>query len=625
MDLSKVFDDKPIEIFETLINGSLKMNRYQTQKKTSDLIQSKQCYLIDENENKNFNTPDENFVAYDEKLFNEIKEKYAFWITEESRKDVPSLAYYQYRSCQYKELINHKNIDQLEKIGEYQYASNGVFFLKFKNEEKIAFACKFPDPSIETLWSFTQENLIGLQVINEGRKFLPNFAYTYGMKTCDLFQENYCGLNILRDEEYKKYAPVIFMEYIENMISLSDWLDNNIEDFTKNLRSTFLQIFNALDLLKSLTSVFHHGDLHESNIFIKKLDHYTYIPIYHFNEGLLVHIEYLLTKYIVYIIDFEYSVILDYVTMVRLLNEYKTSEYEGRNSEEIKRLFMTNYLFLGKKQENIHDVIRIFEALKRDIFRAKKKDPENQKFRGIEIIFEQVFAYISNTPYIPNENLDYYSKYQNKNKETIKERKTYGDMLRFFKTDTLSVYSSDPILLTPSQIYSDSRLSKIENTICQNEKCYISLERDIKFNQNLFYPINVTLIKEFFKNRKQEIHDLLDQLSSYRGQRQSSSLSIQVNYYRAFKTYMKNEKDCILYIFLDKKDEYNPTILTVQYPRETNVSKLYRDFEYLLHMSGFKHFSIELIKTEGNIILNKENQDNLALEDKDMIKIFIWK
>lgn len=183
---------------------------------------------------------------------------------------------------------------KLRRIGENSVYGN-VFVTDFPDQNNL-FLFKIKSNYNDSDYINIHEYFIG-NILNESRKDIPNFVYTYGSFDCTAAIEpnnvfSYCK----KSENTVRY---IILENITNSTSLYNYIMDGCSTF--EFMNVFLQIIYALNYANQRWDYTHY-DLHADNILIKKYDFYFYIR-YDTENG----VEYLYTNTIAYIIDFGYS------------------------------------------------------------------------------------------------------------------------------------------------------------------------------------------------------------------------------------------------------------------------------------------------------------------------------
>lgn len=512
------------------------------------------------------------------------------------------------KSCYFDKNINTLDPEKYKKHLSYQKSSlagiNATFFLKYKDDQtdKILFICKYsPNQKLEVQQEYTHETFVGLQLINVARQFLPNFPFTYGKQNCSLFNNEYCPIN---DKSITAEIPVLFTEYIGNSVTLASFYKNQYIEFAKYAQQLFLQLFNALNLLKSLSGVYQHGDLHWKNILIKKLNHYTYIPIYEFENDLPKKVTYLLTRYVLYIIDFERSSIFDYESLMRISKE-EVTEYRGMEVKDIKRLFISTYIQLTNKiiKDNI-DIERVLSIYVNNYSKKNKSDliPIFTQKMGevLELVIHQK---------------DY----------------TFKNMLDFISSNTFDERMEVPLLFNNFNIDIDPVLSTVSNSVCLNHRCNVNIQEFYKKRELLesssFYPIELFKMKKYFEERQQNINNAIMKLKSAIYPTTIVPI-LDITYYRAFLNYVMNNNEVLVTLFL-KKDRFPNTkyfCIDYQYRSLVEIMRIYYDINQVMDLSGIKKFTVTIHKMLDKVIfpVNHETmKKKIYLNEGDMIQIDI--
>lgn len=153
-----------------------------------------------------------------------------------------------------------------------------ILFSNLMNGDKKLLTFKYQEKEI------LQELIVGLKCINQLRKVIPTFVWTYGYTTCNMpyiingktFQPCRNPTNYTEYVKTPKYIGII-TEYIDGD-SLYDYL---VQDLTKDkFLSMILTVLYSLKYANESYG-FVHWDLHYSNVMMRKLsqdNNYIYLP-----------------------------------------------------------------------------------------------------------------------------------------------------------------------------------------------------------------------------------------------------------------------------------------------------------------------------------------------------------
>lgn len=165
---------------------------------------------------------------------------------------------------------------------------------------------KVPQKSDYKYDSIPHEAIVGIGCLNEVRKYVPNFAYTYsyGMATLPLDDKimidkdkNVLSWNI--NDKNSCMRSYIVMENVVNSIELYEFINNDNINY-KDIVICYLQLFNALRVAYDMFN-YIHCDLHPDNILVRKFSEPVRVPI---RNGEIY------TKYVPYIIDYGRNIVL---------------------------------------------------------------------------------------------------------------------------------------------------------------------------------------------------------------------------------------------------------------------------------------------------------------------------
>ena len=156
------------------------------------------------------------------------------------------------------------------------------------------------------------EAYVGLKYINEAKRYIPNFLYTYSYSECSkpfISNENKLLSWCNKTGTEKNLYPYVTKEFPLNSIKLIDFLNqSNPEDIVK-LNHIIIQYRNALVVAKGVSGNFKLSTVNLSNLRVLNLDMPIDIPIYEYRESLLksaqnlIPIKSLKTNIILYIDD----------------------------------------------------------------------------------------------------------------------------------------------------------------------------------------------------------------------------------------------------------------------------------------------------------------------------------
>lgn len=142
------------------------------------------------------------------------------------------------------------------------------------------------------------EAFVGLYCINELRRHLPNFMFTYGYTQCS-------GYSPIQKRKLCSQSGSISHLILENIMNSSSiyrfikksFIDEEIT--STDIIKIFAQLFGALKLAQEKFN-FKHGDLHLGNILIREFKEEIAVSVYLGNGRFAT----ILTQYVPYIIDF---------------------------------------------------------------------------------------------------------------------------------------------------------------------------------------------------------------------------------------------------------------------------------------------------------------------------------
>lgn len=200
----------------------------------------------------------------------------------------------------------------------------------------------------DILYDTVHESLIGLYM-NEIRKYLPNFVYTYDVAPCDFMRTNlseeivdFCGPN--NNNNYYIITEKINGKTLRDLLSGVDKFDSG--DFIDIL----LQISNALGIANVLYG-FTHYDLHYENVMVIT-NNGIRIPLYDIydNNSIIGYIE---PKYIPVIIDYGYSCVNE-----KNIGKFGMYNLDYNISPHINPMYDISRLIYTLHDENIPDNIK---------------------------------------------------------------------------------------------------------------------------------------------------------------------------------------------------------------------------------------------------------------------------
>lgn len=412
------------------------------------------------------------------------------------------------------------------------------------------------------------ECLCGLELVNECKYLLPNYPETYGLGYCDINKENGepKSCRNINKNNISQDAPVVFIQYLRDSFPLGKFLRTDKETFNKiygkvlsfaerqnilieNIRGIYLQIFNALNILKMMNGCYTHYDLHDSNILLRKLDDYVYVPIYIFEGKVLKQINYLKTNYIAHIIDFGFNTFLSYETLLDEVNKNST-KYYGKTVDQIRKEFIFgNIEFWGRDDSKIEDQeFDIFKILGFSSF-SYNESTHDTEFSQKETILEffghmykllyknyskgikvlnsaNKFTYV-NTKDTAINVMRNYLKYSLTNRESYFQKPmgdnygiSYNDFVLFLSNiNQLGNYNVE--IYTENEILNDQNKMQIPTAVCLGGSCAqeeinnqfkrVYQGENIKLTQ--FYPSLLNEIRDFFIRRDDAIKRMLIFLS----------------------------------------------------------------------------------------------------------------
>jgi len=414
------------------------------------------------------------------------------------------------------------------KYGYIHYINN-VKVIKLEDKEKeqnqiISFVNfdNFDSPSMTIKYDLNeynlQEGVIGLLAINELRKILPTFVWTYGFTKCSAPIYNTKGDMILSAcDQYVKFPNKLVNEEDGEYIGLiTEKIDGqSLESFIKNKLMTEEHFLSTLLLIiYSLQEAhrkfkFVHRDLHLENIIMRNLDKTSYVKIPGTNKYINTF------KAIPTIFDFGMSSI---VIKNKLYGNYDFMEYgldprKGGIMIDIVK-FLVN---ASKVSKNI-----IIKRLLSLIFKDSKV---------VDQIYDN-YGYLPNSDLIENFNIDiilneiYLMLYEldydwiitddpqgqillcSENKEYINEHKIKEIL---FTRKSLSSALDLEYYLNKGNL-SNSELDEIRKYII---RYYKSLKSDRSPSENI---TNITSVNKFFQinNKLYEAKLISDLLSTHK-------------------------------------------------------------------------------------------------------------
>lgn len=291
-------------------------------KKCSDII----------NRNIKYNTNDKkyNIKLYDKEKAKRTYEKFGFYDSD----------YHQF----IKYLIINNSLEKIRKywFDDASYLSAGTNGVVLENSNFI-----FKYEKSKDIKSVYVEAAIGF-ILNELKNYLPNFIYTYSVIKCsepiiwDKKLSSWCSIT-----DSKNGDQYIITENIYNSKHISKIKNMTISKFLE----IYLQLINALYLAYKKFDYTHY-DLHSGNILIYELDDYNSIPNY------LEENTYIISKYIVYIIDYGYSFCVDPITK---------SKITSSTSSDAKSFFI-----YPNKSHPGHDLYKILLYSFNEIYNTNK-------------------------------------------------------------------------------------------------------------------------------------------------------------------------------------------------------------------------------------------------------------
>lgn len=303
------------------------------------------------NENINYEKLEkQDFLTYNNYIYNEAMFIIKKCQIDDFMKDINQNKYHNYK------LKSHANgsygsVHILEKNGKNMF----IVKIYYSNESYV---------------EMYHESMVGMELYNKAKRFLPNYPYYFTTSNCE-------DAHFINSSEYNecknKNNKISIIEYVNDSIQLYDYIMYLFKtiNYTRILTSYYeisLQLYNALNLLNIMNVSYVHRDLHGGNILVKKLDKEYFVPIYNFilsddKKNIVdVNIKYLKTTILVYVIDFGYNQYLSYDALKFYKKECeKTNIYPIKYCEKEFKLVNFNtiarndakYIFSGVNTEEI--------------------------------------------------------------------------------------------------------------------------------------------------------------------------------------------------------------------------------------------------------------------------------
>ena len=150
------------------------------------------------------------------------------------------------------------------------------------------------DNSKESVDDMVHEAFIGIYALNNMRKYVPNFTYTYGMLSCT--KPNLNGKEVLTWCTPNQQPNYLILENIKNATSFSKFVETCTKD---EYFEVYLQVLNALNAANTEYD-FTHYDLHDENVMVRRLKNKIAIKLYNSEK-------YIITNLVAFIIDYGQS------------------------------------------------------------------------------------------------------------------------------------------------------------------------------------------------------------------------------------------------------------------------------------------------------------------------------
>lgn len=362
------------------------------------------------------------------------------------------------------------------------------------------------------------EILMGLELVNRAKYFLPNYPFTYGLGYCNmnnkLNEKCVIGKNI--DSEN---VPMSFIEFVDNSITLDDFIREESDVFYQNFNNVYLQLFNALNILYMINGFFTHYDLHTSNVLIKKLETPILIPIYIFNKKEeLEDIYYIKTNFVVYIIDYGLSTYLSYESLLKEYN-HRTKNYNGMKLESIRKDFIYGNRYFEKtfnsyEQDHTYDIYKIIGFSIHNF--CKKEHMKNE----IKELFGNMLGYLFKSKKSSIEQFNDFVEdiYESSRDLFRKPEGVYNRSYNYFVKKLFSKKNS----FSKNQVKSDKELLSQLYYTCLDKECLSGSEFGTKTENKIHGQyendspklLDVNKIKKILLKRRESIKSMLMDLKN---------------------------------------------------------------------------------------------------------------
>jgi hypothetical protein len=158
------------------------------------------------------------------------------------------------------------------------------------------YVIKVPKNGYDTLM---HEACVGFLCINSLKRFIPNFAYTYGYGSCSLPIFNNKN-EVISFCDSKSSSSFLVLENVKNSVPLAIFVNNH--NYSE-IVLIFLQLLNALNIAFNQYR-YIHSDLHPYNIVVRDFGDLITVPIHNDNLDIVGTIN---TRYIPYILDYGFN------------------------------------------------------------------------------------------------------------------------------------------------------------------------------------------------------------------------------------------------------------------------------------------------------------------------------
>jgi len=407
--------------------------------------------------------------------------------------------------------IYEKNT-HVEQKGEYKEESKQKDLLYKEREQKN--------------YNLARESLLGLELLNKCRYFLPNYPYNYGLGFCNIGENETCGKNGSNSGN----DPILFQEYIENSVPLSEFIMT--PNFSNNIENIFLQIFNALNILQMMNGLFTHKDLHINNVLVQKTKKELLLPIYIFHNNVLEIIKYIKTNYIIYIIDFGLSTYLSYEALIKKYQE-KSTKYAGLSKSDVKQYFILGDSFkryLKEEKDHEYDIMSIIKnSAEAYVYKINLgNNPEHKVTSFLNIMLSHIYTVKHE---LPNQE-DFLIAKISQNEKFLNYNQVVHFIVNIFGNRTFRTYTKEQVLL-------DKKLNQLTITNCLNKDCKEGLNFTKRRGNSL---LDEELVKNFFVKRNEEINAMLEYLANNYTSKQKDAINKVEKILSYIRKYRNNDE-----------------------------------------------------------------------------------